>query len=1367
MGNDFKRGIRVYLETSDYGKGIEQMVAATKKYELSLEELTAESKRMTAAGENTGKKWDDLQKVMKRTADQVKKSQAVEADYRAKLQQTEKVLKNLSGTSYDELITVQKKLQKELKATTRDTDGHKIKLEQYNRITKEVGKAQREMNSQLGSAEGGWSKAANGINKYMGMAMAGIAAVTGLTMGLKKFMDMRMELEDSQANLKALTGLGDTDILWLTEQAKLLSTTTTEAGVRITASSKEILDGFTVIGSKRPELLKNKEAMAEVTKQALTLAAAGKMDVAVAFDVVTASLNQFNLEASDSNRIINTIAAGSLAGSAEADSLAGSLKNVGTVANGSNMTLEQTVAMLEVLASKQLLGEEAGTKLRGALLKMKDAGVGYVSGAFNVRDAITEINQKMKDKSSAMERDALLQKVFGAENITAGQILLENVGAYDKLTVAVTGTNVALTQAQINTNTTSAKLKQAQNRLGELGMQLVEGLNPAMLSATNFTTNFLKILVQLPKWISENSGLIISLVAAISVYTIAIIAHTLATNYDTAAKKANTIATKILDSATIKFFKTLFTNPYLAIGVLIAGLTILIYKWVTAQTVAEKAYKDFNKQAEKEVANSNQLFELAKKNIGNKEQYKIIIDKINSVYGTYLGYQLTEKSNLNDLTTAQLQVNAALREKIAIQMKEQTKADVMTKYIEDQVNSIDSLRKGIAGKKGDPAGSIITDAIKDIFQRNISDLDKGRKEASQYLIDNMGKDLTTTQVNDFQSYFTSLSRMTKELDEIDKRFAGFEKKKELVIYDPRKPKSTPAAGGGSGGTGALTDEEKNKAKAAREARLKAALEALEAQMLKEQSILKQAKIDGLKNEVEYNTELLDLQVKYLKLKQGLYKKDSKDYLDLENQIQDIAIKRKMDGNAALLKVAQDTFKANAKSTDSFEKLEKTKLLDNFSSKEKYEADLLALEVTANERRVADAKIYAEQIGSLSFETEEAKKTNVEAAAAAIVTAEEKLALSVKAIADKKLADEKSFQDKKKAFREKFGLDEVTSIRGQYEIELQELKDARGKEWLTEKEFNDKKLQLQAKTGAKYAQQAVEFAGAVADAISAYQQMETDGLEAEKQKQLTAAGNNAEQRQKIEQEFAQKELDLKKKQASATMAIQIAQAVAAGALAIANIWAVHAANPILAGILTALSAATSIFQIGSLIKQNAAIQATTLDTTSSSSASGASSPGTGARVVNQAADGRWDVIGANDGKVYRNVPYRGIARTGIVSGPTLMSEQGDEAIIDNPTLRNIRMNAPWLLSEIKRLRVPQRADGSYDTINGISSSGGSYTGGSGSGNESLILAAMAIIQKNTELLQYLIDHGVKAFMLLSDFEKQVLLRDKSLEKGSLK
>lgn len=401
-----------------------------------------------------------------------------------------KVLDDISGSSLKDLYAAQKKIDNLLKNGTvkRNSAEWKELVEQQKKVKTEISN----VNAEMSVGESRTSKWANGFNKYFAVITAGVAALTGLTLGLKKFMDMRNEVEDSAANLKSLTGLGDQDIEWLRQYAKELSTTTTEAGVRITASAKEIMNGFTTIGSKRPELLKNKEAMAAVTKEALTLAAAGKMDVATAFDVVTASMNQFNLGASESGRIINVIAAGSLEGSAEADSLAGSLKNVGTVADGSNMTLEDTVALLEVLASKQLMGEEAGTKLRGAILKMKDAGVGYVSGAFNMRDAIIEVNKQLSKKTSAAEKDALMQKIFGAENITVGQILVKNVDAYDKLKVAVTDTNTAYKQAVVQTDTVSAKMAQAKNKFNEAGMALVKNLNPAILSAMNLTTKLIK-----------------------------------------------------------------------------------------------------------------------------------------------------------------------------------------------------------------------------------------------------------------------------------------------------------------------------------------------------------------------------------------------------------------------------------------------------------------------------------------------------------------------------------------------------------------------------------------------------------------------------------------------------------------------------------------------------------------------------------------------------------------------------------------------------------------------------------------------------------------------------------------------------------
>jgi hypothetical protein len=108
----------------------------------------------------------------------------------------------------------------------------------------------------------------------------------------------------------------------------------------------------------------------------------------------------------------------------------------------------------------------------------------------------------------------------------------------------------------------------------------------------------------------------------------------------------------------------------------------------------------------------------------------------------------------------------------------------------------------------------------------------------------------------------------------------------------------------------------------------------------------------------------------------------------------------------------------------------------------------------------------------------------------------------------------------------------------------------------------------------------------------------------------------------------------------------------------------------------------------------------------------------------------------------------------------MGERGDELVVDNPTLRNLRMNAPWVIDTIRKSRVQQRADGNYNAI------GNAPAGGSSPAVDNSAMMA-AVVDKNTQLLQYLIDNGIDAFVILSQLEKQQALRDKSLKKGSLK
>ena len=89
-------------------------------------------------------------------------------------------------------------------------------------------------------------------------------------------------------------------------------------------------------------------------------------------------------------------------------------------------------------------------------------------------------------------------------------------------------------------------------------------------------------------------------------------------------------------------------------------------------------------------------------------------------------------------------------------------------------------------------------------------------------------------------------------------------------------------------------------------------------------------------------------------------------------------------------------------------------------------------------------------------------------------------------------------------------------------------------------------------------------------------------------------------------------------------------------------------------------------------------------------------------VRQWASGNYDVIGEDDGKTYRDVPYIGPAPTGIVHQTALISERGDELIINAEDLARLQkhVNYPLVIDAIQDARngrVPQRAAGNYTPV----------------------------------------------------------------------
>ena len=154
---------------------------------------------------------------------------------------------------------------------------------------------------------------------------------------------------------------------------------------------------------------------------------------------------------------------------------------------------------------------------------------------------------------------------------------------------------------------------------------------------------------------------------------------------------------------------------------------------------------------------------------------------------------------------------------------------------------------------------------------------------------------------------------------------------------------------------------------------------------------------------------------------------------------------------------------------------------------------------------------------------------------------------------------------------------------------------------------------EASTAGKVSASVSGIGGAISNAIgmaskmaSTLFEMETNKLEEEKNKQLQLVGDNADERERIEQEYAQKELDLKKKQANAQAALDSANLWVNTAVGIAGVWATSLAQfgafgaPI-AATLSAMLLAMAGVQEAAIIAQRNAITSQTLDSSGTASA----------------------------------------------------------------------------------------------------------------------------------------------------------------------
>jgi hypothetical protein len=265
----------------------------------------------------------------------------------------------------------------------------------------------------------------------------GFATLGGISFALMDVTKKSMEFEKSLSGLRSLTGLGAKDMEYFKKAAIDLGSTSTQ-------TASQVVEAYKLIGSQQPELLKNREALNEVTKQAIILAEAAGMDVPSAAKALSGSINQMGESANVAGEYINILAAASQAGSADIQYLSKAIEKSGGAANSVGVKYNELVAAIETIAPKITEASEAGTNLRNIFLILEG------SSDNNLRPSVVGLSKALDNLASKNLDATQMTKMFGRESVTAALALVNAKDQYKGYIDAITGTNTALEQQRIN-----------------------------------------------------------------------------------------------------------------------------------------------------------------------------------------------------------------------------------------------------------------------------------------------------------------------------------------------------------------------------------------------------------------------------------------------------------------------------------------------------------------------------------------------------------------------------------------------------------------------------------------------------------------------------------------------------------------------------------------------------------------------------------------------------------------------------------------------------------------------------------------------------------------------------------------------------
>lgn len=255
------------------------------------------------------------------------------------------------------------------------------------------------------------------------MVMGG-ALLAGALLSVKSFMEFDSAMSEVQASTHETAGNMD-----LLRQAAI------DAGADTAFSAKEAAQGIDELAKAG---VSTKDILGGGLAGALSLAAAGSLEVADAAEIAATALTQFKLSGQDIPHLADLLAAGAGKAQGSVEDIGNALKQSGLVASQFGLSMEDTTGTLAAFASAGLVGSDSGTSLKTMLLHlaapaketaslMAELGIAAYDSAGKFV-GITGLAEQLKTKLGGLtqaQRDSALATIFGSDAIRGANVLYE------------------------------------------------------------------------------------------------------------------------------------------------------------------------------------------------------------------------------------------------------------------------------------------------------------------------------------------------------------------------------------------------------------------------------------------------------------------------------------------------------------------------------------------------------------------------------------------------------------------------------------------------------------------------------------------------------------------------------------------------------------------------------------------------------------------------------------------------------------------------------------------------------------------------------------------------------------------------------